>query len=217
MPVVFSREQASLSNDQQATEQVIARMSEHIRAAHGDPAVVRVAADCLHLAGGGHLNPLQRGKAVWYWVKTHVQFVQDDDLIERLFGEHGQRELLISPILLLRQAHPKGDCDDFTMAACALCWELGLSCRIVTIKGDPRDPSRWSHVYAATPDLVMDCSHGRRPGWEVPYWFERAEWDPETGAFLGSAGPRTPTRFIPDNGDYQAEKFTIPGLRGCWA
>jgi hypothetical protein len=150
-------------------------MCRHIAGAVAhDPATQASAADALQRFGNVALSPLRRRAwSVWWYVKHRMKFVQDEKLLGSMLGEPPQRELMISPAILLRMKEPQGDCDDFTMLVCALLKCLNVPFEIVTIAADPTAPERWSHVYAVAlvedgQRIPIDASHGKFPGWEVP-------------------------------------------------
>jgi transglutaminase-like putative cysteine protease len=144
-------------------------MCEHIRAAVADPLVVKVANDCAAIAAREGCDVLL---TIWYWVKSHVTFTQDETLTRQLLNEADHWELLISPPVLLRMPRMEGDCDDFTMLICALAQALTIPCRIVTIACDRKRPGEYSHVFpiaaGAARWIPLDASHGSYPGWKVP-------------------------------------------------
>lgn len=180
MPIALEREHAGLNTPSpQVTARTVQKMASHIRASLADPLVRETAASILKACGDQW-----SGAGVWYWVKQHVRFVQDDELILRLFNERDHFELLISPPVLLRMSDPQGDCDDFTMLVCALCSVLKIPSRIVTVMADQNRPGEYSHVYpeAQMPNGVwcaLDASHGGYPGWEVPAYDveRRTSWN----------------------------------------
>jgi hypothetical protein len=170
-PIVLDREptpQGINTPSSVVTEQTVRKMCEHIRAGVADPIVKNVAAQCV----GKLSKPADRLSSIWFWVKSHIKFTQDDVQIRRLFNEGDHFELLISPPVLLRMKKREGDCDDFTMLVLALATLAGFECGIVTLACDRRRPGEYSHVYgcAALPGVLvpLDCSHGKHPGWEVP-------------------------------------------------
>lgn len=179
------REQASLTDSESSTAITVRRMCSHVRHAIRTP-IVRSAALAI-LKACPSRDQATVGCAIWAWVKHRVRFVHDDDLIWKLFNEVDQLELLIAPDVLLSLSLAEGDCDDFTMLICALAGALGLTCQIVCICSDPREPSRFSHVYpqlAVTDDgaprwLALDAANGDAPGWRVPdeHTFRRQVWN----------------------------------------
>lgn len=182
--VVLTREQAPIGDSERSTAQTVARMAELIRASLNDPLVILTAGHIARMSGTSNK---MRARGVFYWLKSHVTFENDDRHLRRLFGERerDQLELLIEPRVLLRTPGATGDCDDFTMLACALLLQLGIPAKIVTAKADRPEPWRWSHVYALAElpgdPIVLDCSHGIRPGQQIPYYYQLRYWDARTG------------------------------------
>lgn len=113
-------------------------------------------------------------RAVWYWVKGRVTFVDDESVVSELFGiplEQVQQELLITPDRLLTMQRPRGDCDDFSMLTASMLGALGIPSEIVAIKADTWRPDHYSHVFVRAvlengQRYSMDVSHGAYPGWE---------------------------------------------------
>ena len=198
-PIVVQREQAGLGTPSSVvTAQTVQKMCEHIRNAKSDPIIRNVAAGLKRTRPFRSVAPSSVLCSLWYWVKLHVKFSQDDTLIRKLFNESGHYELLISPPVLLRMKRPQGDCDDFTMLICALCSVLGIDSRIVTLMCDRRRPGEYSHVfpigYMADKQMwcPVDASHGDYPGWQVPQQAvtRRTEWDLNGNIVSDSGGPQ---------------------------
>jgi len=186
---LYREEQAAGPDDNTATAQTVERMCRHIAGAVAhDPATKAAADDALRRFGNVTLAPLRRRAwAVWWYVKHRMKFTQDTSLLASMLHEPPQRELMISPAILLRMKEPQGDCDDYTMLVCALLKCLGVPFEIATIAADPGEPERWSHVYAVAlvedgERVPIDASHGKFPGWEVPgeHILRYQAWD-ETG------------------------------------
>lgn len=131
-------------------------------------------------AGSAFVRDLARGfpageracaEAAFWFVRGLVRFQRDAQLVPDVPFAPEIIEVLIRPVDLLSMARPRGDCDDFCMALASLLVARGIGCSFATVAADPRDPSRFSHVYVvahlAGGDLPLDASHGRRPGWEV--------------------------------------------------
>jgi len=191
---VLTREQAPIADSEASTRQTVERMAQHIRESANDQAVASAARQAAGAAGSN--RPSDLCSAVFYYLKSRVHFVTDDDLIAAMNFGRDELELLVSPPVLLRAKQPRGDCDDFTMACCAILSQLGIKCEIVTIKADQPDPGRWSHVYCCAQTekgpMVLDTSHGDFPGWEAPYFYAKRTWDSRTGRALRTEGGRTP-------------------------
>jgi hypothetical protein len=115
-----------------------------------------------------------RVRAIHDWIASSIRFRQDDPVMSHMLGFDDELDLLIHPARLLTMQRPSGDCDDFTMLTCAMLLCAGIPCEIVTIKADPRDPSRFSHVYAQAVtnegtipvDASQSAQHGYPCGWE---------------------------------------------------
>jgi hypothetical protein len=168
--------------DHQRTAQTVERMRAHIALAIGHPTVV----DAAQRATAGlsaDASPRDLVEAVFAWIRRNVTFRNDPP----------EDELLIDPRVLLElpRARRVGDCDDFSMLGAAILGTLGFASRIVTIKADQRDPSRWSHVYLEVflpggERVAFDSSHGLEAGWEAPHNYGLARWG--GGMLLGGLG-----------------------------
>lgn len=160
-----------MTDSDSATAQTVRKMCEYIHAGAADPVVQSWARSAVAQLAPSR-SSLACCWAVWWFVKHHVRFVDDDDTIRRLFGETNQLELLIAPAVLVRMKDPGEDCDGFTMLICSMLECLGIESQIVTIACAPDDPRRFSHVFPrANCDgkwITLDASHGEYPGWQVP-------------------------------------------------
>ncbi len=171
-PIVLQRDRTAHGVNtptRAVTEQTVKKMCEHIRNAQADPMLQEIA----RRIAASSPSPAGQLSAIWLWVKNHIKFLHDDVLTRVLFNESDHFELLISPPVMLRMKAPSGDCDDFTMLACALACAMGFPWGIVTLACDRKRPGEYSHVYGCAwlPNGIMaplDCSHGKYPGWEVP-------------------------------------------------
>ena len=214
MPAVLTREQAP-ADTEASTAQTVDRMAQHIRNSAGDAAVVWAAHKALASAGGENSRASDRCRAVFNFLKAHVRFQTDDQLISLWCLGQDELELLVSPPVLLRSKSPVGDCDDFTMCCCAMLHELGVKTQIVTVKADQPDPDRWSHVYCSAETeqgpMTLDTSHGDYPGWEVPFYYAKRTWDSRTGHPLHSEGARVPQ---PRRRVAGLHGYVRPGRRG---
>jgi len=206
-------------DDNKATAQTVALMCKHIEgAATKDQATQSAARMAMGRYGNVALPPLKRRAwAAWWYVKHLVKFIQDDTLLVSMLNERDQRELLISPAVMVRMSKPQGDCDDFTMMVCALLKALGVPFEIVTISADPHEPDSWSHVYAVAmvedgERFPMDASHGKYPGWEVPreHMLRYQAWD-ESGEPIEGRGPAVRSRL---NGYVPRRVVRRRGFRG---
>ena len=146
-------------------EDTVNLMRGYVLADAGSPEVAAAVAEALE--GGGH--PVE---AVFRFVKSRVQFVRDDQ-IATSWNDPDIVEVLIRPVdMLALGGVAQGDCDDFVMLAAAMLLNAGVDVKFVTVAADPRDTSRFSHVYLAAyvdgQRIPLDTSHGPKVGWEVP-------------------------------------------------
>jgi len=124
--------------------------------------------------------------AIFYWIKDHVQFVEDETLNQVALGmseyDAIDTELLIAPSYLLSMQHPMGDCDDFSTLCAAMLLVLRFKVAFVTIAADQSEPNRLSHVYVKVwmedenKGMYLDCSHGAFPDWEHGEYTRKLEW-----------------------------------------
>ena len=190
-PVSISEVQADYQDTEKSTAQTVKEMGRHVQSALHDPAVYQASVD----ACGWGYDPTTRCVKVWKWLKRNVRFVSDETQLQATMGRGEELELLIAPSVLVRADAKAGDCDDFTMLACAMLSCLGVPSLIKTFKCDRSEPWRWSHVCAAAvledgSIFPLDASHGDYPGWEVPAvdQFETALWDMNGNRVGGQKG-----------------------------
>lgn len=171
-------------NDDQATAETVAMMCDYIRAGVKDPQVQAWAQWALDCFGMGVDDARAKFWGVFWCLKHAVKYRHDEPALFRM-GERNARDLLTAPAVLVRQASPEEDCDGFTMLACAMLQILGVPSFIVTVKADPKEPGRWSHVFALA-DVAnvglcaLDATPaGRYPGWMIPrqHIFNYQVWD----------------------------------------
>jgi transglutaminase-like putative cysteine protease len=109
-------------------------------------------------------------RAIYWYVKRHLTFCSDESLLAAQFGLGPDKELLISPLVLLQMPTPMGDCDDYSLLLASLLKALLVPVKFVSVAVDEAEPWRFSHVYVkAMVDggwLALDASHGSYPGWE---------------------------------------------------
>lgn len=203
-PVSISEVQADYQDTEKSTAQTVKEMGRHVQSALHDPAVNQAAAD----ACGWGYDPTTRCVKVWKWLKRNVRFLSDEAQLQATLGRGDELELLIAPSVMVRADVKAGDCDDFTMLACAMLSCLGVPSLIKTFKADRTEPWRWSHVCAAAvledgSIFPIDASHGDYPGWEVPMvdQFEVALWDMNGNRVGGKKGMQSRRGL----GNYQKE------------
>ena len=167
--------QASLSDPWQATHETILYICGLIRDSASDPVITEAAQDAVKRFGAfsNPSTPAGIADCVWWWVKHAIKFVHHQKLLRAWLGKADELQLLISPDVLLKMQEPKGDCAVFTCLICAMLDALGVPWEIVTVAVDPNQPEIFGHVYPRAVlesgmRLVLDASHGKYPGWEVP-------------------------------------------------
>lgn len=200
-----TRYQGDLSNPDVATAQTIAVMCDQIHRAAQDKLVRAAVTDAVRRVRGGPLyvasgiDPWKHSQAIcesaWWWVKHALRFVHHNGLIQVWFNERDQLQLLISPDLLLRMDDAKGDCAIYSMLLCAMLESVGLGWELATAAVTPNEPE-YDHVWcrAVLPDgrrLSLDASHGKYPGWQVPFEHRNRTqiWD-QSGTAIPDAAPR---------------------------
>jgi transglutaminase-like putative cysteine protease len=119
-------------------------------------------------------------RAIYYWIKGNVVFVQDETILAGQLGMPSDRELLISPMVLVNMEQPMGDCDDFSVLAAACLCAAQVQCGFCAIAADRDMPWKFSHVYVVAwidgERIPFDASHGEYLGWEYKDITRRMEW-----------------------------------------
>lgn len=220
----------------EATAQTVEYMCQLINDSLADGIVTRACRDAWKFSGRvdvGTWTPVEvRAECIWWFAKHTIKFVHHQKLLVSWLGAPNELQLLIRPDALLKMREPKGDCAVFTTLICAMLDCAGIPWEIVTIACDPRQPGIYSHVYprVVLPDgrrLVMDASHGKYPGWEVPAEHTTAKqiWnqdgqpvDDEAPRFSGLHGYRMPGEgsgrrgLGDDNGDDDLTGLDVSSL-----
>lgn len=177
-------------DNERSTADTIDRMVQLAQAGSRSKTIQAIANECLQKASK---QEDMRGvvRCVYLWVKGHITFVEDEQIAHDWLGisydqmntPEGALDLVISPEVLVT-TYPYGDCDCFSTLLASLLIALHLKVWFVSIKVDPSEPYRWSHVYVMTylPDeqttVALDASHGNYLGWEkTDGVFERKEWN----------------------------------------
>jgi hypothetical protein len=163
-------EQTSLNDPYQATAQTVRYMARLVQHSLSDPVVFQCTDEALRvLAIAGSPS-----SAIWHWVKRSIKFVHHQELLKKWLGKGDSLQLLISPEALLKMEAPKGDCAVFSTLIAAMLQCAGYQWEIVTVACDRSQPGIFSHVFprAVLPSgrrVALDASHGKYPGWEVPW------------------------------------------------
>ena len=116
--------------------------------------------------------------AIFYWVRSNIQFIEDEALLYSVLGvpaEELDKELLIVPPTMLAMPTPAGDCDDFSLLTACMCLTAGLLPYYVTVAAGRDQPRKHSHIYICVcladerTHLCLDTGNRLNsipPGWE---------------------------------------------------
>ena len=170
-------------NSDTSTVDTVRQMITLANVSAKDPVVASVVDSCL-VNLRSHPSKRDIARAIWWWVKNHVTFRDDEEIVAKELGyTDPNQELLIPPATLLHMPQPSGDCDDFSLLTASLLKCAHIPCWFVTIAVDEMEPQRFSHVYVRCylddegSYMAMDTSHGGVPGWETSRQvFRRLEW-----------------------------------------
>jgi transglutaminase-like putative cysteine protease len=174
-------------NSDISTVHTVAILRRLAREYANDPSVLM--ATTYALAGLGE-SGTQRdmASAIFYWVRAHVRFVDDEQLLYEVLGVESHeidKELLIVPPVLLAMPVPMGDCDDFSLLTASMCMAAGMQPYYVTVAADASDPQKFSHIYVcaelADEGKYLPLDTGNRytaipPGWEASNVTRKAIW-----------------------------------------
>ena len=171
---LLCRTPASYSDTDTTTARTVDRMCARISQSLGDPLLQNLAKVVRRKWALGNDTQTAAPWAVFWFCKHAIIFVPDEISVFADFSERDKVDYLVAPHKLIRRKRMQGDCDEFTMMACALLLLNGVDCEIVTVACSPKRPGEWSHVYcrAILPDgrhMPIDATPaGLYPGWEVP-------------------------------------------------
>lgn len=168
-----------------ATHRTVQMMGRYIKQACSDARVRACASYAWRRFGAGLSSPAAIAWAVFWYIRHCLRFRRDEGVLS-LLGMPNEHDLLIAPSVLSRMKDPAEDCDGHSMFVTALLCILGLPVAIATVATEPERPQRWSHVFALASAGAgrwrpIDASHGRGPGWMVPWSrvFRFQAWDLE--------------------------------------
>ena len=160
-------------NSDTSTVDTIHQMIALAKVSANDLLVASVVDSCLATLRS-HPSKRDIARAIWWWVKSHVTFREDEEIVAKELGfRDPNQELLIPPITLLQMPQPMGDCDDYSLLTASLLKCAHIPCWFVVIAVDEWEPERFSHVYVRCylddegTYMAMDVSHGGVPGWET--------------------------------------------------
>lgn len=190
LPISVATIQTNGRDNDKSTQDTINQMIRLARHSSSLPVVNAALDSCLSKISAIHTSsPSNReiARRIFWFVKSHLTFETDEAILQSQFNlseeEANDRELIISPEMLLSMSHPMGDCDCYSTLTASLVVCAKMPCAYVVIAVDEKEPFRWSHVFckAYLQDegqwLTMDTSHGMYPGWETgKFQFRRMEW-----------------------------------------
>ena len=184
------------ADDELRTAHTVGLMARYAREDSRHPLIRRAALEAIRDLR--QRNPRQEAGRVWRWIRDRVQFIEDRD-IAALAGirDADETEVLIRPVDLVTMPEPSGDCDDYSMLTASMLRALGIPSAFRAIAADASQPDTYSHVYVVAfidgQELVLDASHGPRPGWEAPAAGKVRTWRiDEMDNGLGLLDPTTP-------------------------
>ena len=183
MPVSIVSAVTDPIDTDRSTVETIQQMIALARSSASDPLITSIVNELL-LSLPKNPSHKELARAIYYFVKRKVTFVEDEEILAKQLGYTDlAHELLISPTVLLRMPRPMGDCDDFSMLVASLLCAAQIPVRFVAIAVDPNEQFRFSHVYTraylADEDrwIALDCSHGSMLGWEKKEKYRIAEFN----------------------------------------
>jgi len=177
---VVSRSNAP-EDPHQATAITIDRMKQWAAHDAHSPHVFRATSQALSMSGPSEDD---RSAAIHQWISTHCKFREDDPVLRIVLGLEDELEMLITPARLLTMRVPAGDCDCLTTLCMSMHLCAGIPVEPITIKADPEEPDRDSHVYCQAIlengplvlDPAMGCKHHWPAGAEAPDYFDKQTW-----------------------------------------
>ena len=178
-------------NSDVSTADTIENMRALVLRSAGTPIVRQATQDALARLGPN--SPTQnKVNALFWYVKRTVRFTTDEEKVSQALGIPTEdKELLISPDVLLQMPQPMGDCDDFSMLLAAMLVSSGIPVDVyfTTVAVDDMEPNRWSHVFVKTVFMdgdrekvyCLDASHGAYPGWSTDGIHRLKDWPVSEG------------------------------------
>ncbi len=206
-PSVVTRSSAP-EDPHQTTALTIERMKAWAAADANSPQVMRATSHALMLSGP---DQEARSVAIHQWISTHCKFREDDPVLRIVLGLEDELEMLITPARLLSMQTPAGDCDCLTTLCMSMHLCAGIPIEPITIKADPEEPDRDSHVYCQSIlengnlilDPAMGCKHKWPPGAEAPDYFDKQTW--------GAGHPQRPQKGLHGYGLGQSGEVAVEG------
>lgn len=178
-PSVINTQATNSQDTDISTSNTISLMNEYAYADSQHPTIQSAAQEIRDSAGGNDSDEKAILEATFQYVKDHVTFVEDETILNKLFGIDSDVELLIKPARLLTMRNPMGDCDDFSMLTKSLLIANDVPSSYITVAADKLKPKKWSHVYVLSDEseTPIDTSHGKYVGWEAPNVTREQVWN----------------------------------------
>ena len=175
-PILIHSTPTHRYNSNVSTVDTIRRLRGLARDFYRDPSVVHATlAACSQLGPGSSQRDV--ACAIFDWVRGSIHFIEDEQLLYYDLGvpfSEIDKELIISPPVLLTMPQPMGDCDCFSLLIACMCLCAGLYCYYVTVCVDRNEPGRPSHiynqVYLADENRYMILDAGNRVPHAVAGW-----------------------------------------------
>lgn len=159
-------------NNDRSTVDTLRIMAQLSHASTRDPILI----DITHQLVDRLPDPQDQLRAIFGWIKQHLELVEDEVMLAEIWGKPPDNELLISPSVIARMEHAKGDCDDFSMLAASMLMIAGFPVWFAVVADGSDvggDTTKLTHVYVETVrdlgtfELVpFDASYGSYVGWE---------------------------------------------------
>lgn len=146
-PVTVRHQPTNRYNSDVSTAHTIRLMRKLAREYASHQAVQEAVEEAL---AGGAATDREVAYAIFYWIRSTIQFVEDETLLYEELGvrpEELDKELLIVPPVMGLMPRPMGDCDDFSLLTASMLLAAGLRPFFVTVAADAQDPHKWSHIY----------------------------------------------------------------------
>lgn len=159
------------------TESTISRMHSLVKRGKTDPNFIHLISDAIRKSGCAPKDYLCECNFLFnlwhYWTspKTGIRYLRDPHQVE-----------LVQDIWAILK-RKSGDCDCLSILYAASVGCIGLEYQFVTVKADPEEPTRWSHIYVEVhipghewvpADLSMQEAN---LGWEPETYFAKKVWE----------------------------------------
>lgn len=184
-PIAVQSVRTNRYNNDVSTAHTIQVMRHVARRCASDPLVVRAT---MQAVSGGASSQRDIASAIFYWVRGNIRFVEDEQLMYEQLGiapAELDKELLITPPVLLAMPVPMGDCDCFTMLIASMLLCAGIQPYFVTVAAEKEDVRKFSHIYVCAclsdegTHLCLDAGNRLEmvpPGWEASEVTRKAIW-----------------------------------------